>query len=85
MKPTEFRKCIMKAMQDNHDDRYWISTNMVDAILNAEYCIYDTSPQRVGTNLNILKRLGYVNRYNDMPVWKLTRKGAKCDLAKICF
>lgn len=85
MNAKQFRKAIMEVMQETHSDAYWISTNMVDAVLVEEHQIFEATPQRVGTNLNILKRFGYVDRLNETPAWKLTEKGIKCDLNKITF
>ena len=79
MTPVQFRTAIMKVLQRTHDDDYWISTNMVDDDL-LEQGIMETTTQRVGTNLNILKRLGYVDRLGTANVWKLTPKGVKIDL-----
>ncbi len=84
MKATEFRKYIMQVMQESHHDDYWISTNFVCTDLDEIYHIQAT-PQRVGTNLNILKRLGYVDRLDEMPVWKLTNKGVTVNTSTVVF
>lgn len=85
MKPMDYRKQIMKVIIENDGADYWISTNAINDILYYDYNIEDTSSRRVGTNLNLLKRLGYIDRYNTMQLWRLTEKGKNCDLAATTF
>lgn len=77
MRPVPFRREIMRVLRNNHDGRYWISTAMINEELEND-CI-DSTAIRVGTNLNILQRRGYVRRLNQLPVWRLTEKGLTCD------
>lgn len=74
--PMQYRKLLMEKMLELNDDNYWISTNL----LNEELGITETSPQRVGTNLNIMQRRGYVRRLDNLQLWKLTPRGKEVNI-----
>lgn len=77
MRPIDYRKLIMRRMRELTNEEYcWISTNLI----NEELGIDDTTPQRAGTNLNVLQRRGYVRRLKTLPLWRLTSKGREVSL-----